>query len=290
MSSDAFEFIKRRTLVALLSSEQLRELLVLKGGNLISAVFQVGSRASIDLDFSIEGEFNDAGRIRTECESVLRRTFAVDGFRVIDVTCQELPRDLSGDLKDFWGGYRIGFKLVLEDKFVKLANDVSALRRNAVPLRPNGSTVFTIDVSKYEYCGEKQRFDIDGQVGYGYSPEMVIAEKLRAVCQQMPEYRSLVRKNLAGRARDFVDIVAIREAYLINFENQQFRDTVARVFAAKRVPLYLLGRISECRDDHRQDFILVRSTVKAIDELADFDFYVDYVVREVSRLETLWNE
>ena len=44
---------------------------MLKGGNLLDIVFQVSTRASIDLDFSIEGEFQELDAIQAECFSVL---------------------------------------------------------------------------------------------------------------------------------------------------------------------------------------------------------------------------
>jgi predicted nucleotidyltransferase component of viral defense system len=52
-----FDWAKRQTLVALFSNPLFRDLLVLKGGNLLDIAFNVSTRSSVDLDFSIEGEF-----------------------------------------------------------------------------------------------------------------------------------------------------------------------------------------------------------------------------------------
>ena len=118
---------------------------------------------------------------------------------------------------------------------------------------------------------------------------MVVAEKLRAICQQMPEYRLIVRKNMAGRARDFVDIFLMIKEFRINLSNPSVHVTLKRVFGAKRVPLNLLGEISAHREDHRLDFAAVAATVSTEFDLEDFDFYVDHVIRECRQLESLWN-
>jgi predicted nucleotidyltransferase component of viral defense system len=290
MSLEFFDWVKRRTIAALFSSAHLRSTLVFKGGNLLDIALQVSTRASVDLDFSIEGEFQDAEIVRVECEAVLTATFEDEGYRVFDVTLEERPERVSDDLKDFWGGYKMFFKLISQSDFQKLKNDLPSLRRNAIPLSGDGSAVFSIDISKFEYCANKQSFIIEGQEIFGYSPEMAIAEKLRAICQQMPEYLAIVhKKHTAGRARDFVDIHALREAFLINVENAEFHELVKRIFAIKRVPLHLIGRIADHSDDHRADFVAVQATVKSDVQLEDFDFYVEYVVRECRRLESLWN-
>ena len=77
--------------------------------------------------------------------------------------------------------------LVREAVFQKFEHDLESLRRNATPLTSEGAANFKIDISKFEYCADKQSFKIDGQDVFGYSPEMAIAEKLRAICQQMSE-------------------------------------------------------------------------------------------------------
>ena len=290
MDLEFFYWVKRRTIAALFSSAYLRSTLVFKGGNLLYFAFQVSTRSSVDLDFSIEGEFQDINAVRAECEAVLAATFEAEGYRVIDVKLEERPENVSSDLKDFWGGYQILFKLVGEAIFRKFEDDLESLRRNATRLTSDDSAIFKIDVSKFEYCADKRSFTIDGQKVFGYSPEMAVAEKLRAICQQMPEYNVIVHRNrIAGRARDFVDIHALREAFLINFENAAFQEIVRRVFASKRVPLHLIGQILEHRDDHRGDFTAVQATVRSDASLNDFDFYADYVVRECKFLEPLWN-
>jgi predicted nucleotidyltransferase component of viral defense system len=284
-----FDLVKRRTVVALFSNSHLRATLVLKGGNLLDIVFKVTERSSLDLDFSIESEFDNLEQIRSEFEAALKPVFEEEGYIVFDVQIQERPAKVSEDLKAFWGGYGVGFKLASFETYAAHGSSREDLRRNAVYFAELSSTVFKIDISKYEYCAGKQAFQVDGQDIFGYSPEMVVAEKLRAICQQMPGYRAFVHKYLAGRARDFLDIFTLREAYLINVENESFITLIKNIFAAKHVPLELLGKIQEHSEVHRSDFAGVQATVGTNLELEDFDFYVAYVVRLCSGLKSLWD-
>lgn len=50
------EQIKKLALIALFSDDDLMNTLVLKGGNALDLIYRVDNRASLDLDFSIEGQ------------------------------------------------------------------------------------------------------------------------------------------------------------------------------------------------------------------------------------------
>ena len=52
--------------------------------------------------------------------------------------------------------------------------------------------------------------ELDDYTIYVYSPTMIAIEKLRAICQQMPEYA--LQRRPSARARDFYDIY--RERYV----------------------------------------------------------------------------
>jgi hypothetical protein len=123
-----------------------------------------------------------------------------------------------------------------------------------------------------------------------YSPAALVCEKLRAICQQMPEYVQTVRNHPSPRARDFLDIHAAAENLRIDFQSDEFGRILRKVFEAKRVPLRLIGEICRYREFHREDFPAVQATVKPNAELRDFDFYFDYVVRRCRDLEALWHE
>jgi len=290
---DNLEFlasIKRLAIVAMFSDDDLMERLVLKGGNLLDIVYGVSTRPSVDLDFSIDGEFEDLDTYRRKIADALTSTFAEAGYVVFDVAVTEVPSGITDDMRSFWGGYTVEFKLIEQDRYDQFRGDLKALRRNAASVGKRGSTKFRIDISKHEYCSLKRRAELAGYAIFVYTPEMAVCEKLRAICQQMPEYTNMVRKHPSARARDFVDIHALAEHFAVDFRSEEFSHLVREMFAVKRVPLNLIGRIVEFRDYHRQDFAAVKDTVKPHVELRDFDYYFDYTVGRCQGLKALWNE
>ncbi len=119
----------------------------------------------------------------------------------------------------------------------------------------------------------------------------MIAEKLRAICQQMPEYRAIVRSRQGSpRARDFFDIYQLVRRYSLHTPTPQFVSLLERVFAAKRTALALLRQIPATREFHRLDFPSVVATVPPGEPPEEFDVYFDFVVRLVRDLEPLWND
>jgi len=192
-------------------------------------------------------------------------------------------------LKDFWGGYKAEFKLISRQRFDDLAGDLARIRRNAEPVGKRGSPKLEIDFSKFEFCDAKEEYYLDDYLIYGQSPPMFVCEKLRAICQQMDEYREAVKKHRALRARDFVDIYVAADFFRIDFTSGDFQDILRKTFAAKKVPVRLLGSLDSVRDVHREDFESVRATVKPDFPLREYDFYFDFVLERCQGLESLWN-
>jgi len=216
---NSLEFLQRvRTLVvvAMFSDDVLMRRLVLKGGNLLDLVYDISARSSLDVGFSIDGDFPDAEDLAHRVEAVLSSAFSEEGYVVFDVGCREVPPFVSDDLKDFWGGYKVEFKLILRQRFDALAGDIDRIRRNAEPVGKRGSPKFQIDFSKFEFCDAKEEYYLDDYLIYGQSPPMFVCEKLRAICQQMDEYREAVKKHQALRARDFVDIYVVADFFRID--------------------------------------------------------------------------
>jgi hypothetical protein len=273
------------------SDDDLMDLLVLKGGNALDIVHKAAFRSSIDLDFSIENEFlkEDFGTILSKVERVLKDTFRPEGFEVFDVRFVEKPKKISEDLARFWGGYQIDFKIIELGKYFKYQNNIDTVRRNAAVVGPNNKKKFQIDISKFEYCQHKEERDLEGYTIYVYTPEMIIFEKLRAICQQMPEYEQYVNNpTRSARARDFFDIYTVFKIFRIDMKSKENFELLKNIFDAKRVPLELIGRIKEYREYHRPDFDAVKDTVKRDYRLESFDYYFDYVVNKAKDLKTLW--
>jgi hypothetical protein len=63
---------------------------------------------------------------------------------------------------------------------------------------------------------------------------------------------------------------------------------VGHVFAAKDVSLALIPRIAESRELHRPDWPAVVNSVEG--SLESYDFYFDWLVAEIGKLEPLWEK
>ena len=275
------------------SDDDLMDMLVLKGGNALDIIYRLAQRSSKDVDFSIANEFSrkDFEKIKSKIENTLKNTFKPEGFIVFDVKLTEKPVRISPDMEKFWGGYQVEFKIIETENYNKHQYDIESLRRNATVIEKNNRKIFRIDISKFEYCDSKQEYDLDGYTIYVYSPEMIIAEKLRAICQQMPEYSKLVRSpSQSARARDFFDIYTVMTNFEIDLLKKSNKNLIKNIFLAKKVPLNLIAKIKNHREYHRIDFESVQATVKPSIELKAFDYYFDYVLKVCEQLETLWKE
>ena len=272
--------LKRWTLVALFSEDELVHRLVLKGGNALSLAHNVSSRASFDLDFSMEGQFepSDLEEIRSRIESRLTQTFKPAGYVAFDVTLEPKPENISPDLEPFWGGYDLQFKIISRTRYDELGGQLYAIRREAIPSRPGGKARFEIDISRHEYCAGKQTIEIDQFTVYVYTPTIVVCEKLRAICQQDPTYARFVMKHRVPRTRDFFDIHETVTRFNINLLTDENQELLRNMFRAKRVPLELLPKTGELREFHRQGWDALRDTVDPAVRLRDFDFYFEYVL------------
>jgi hypothetical protein len=280
-----FDQVRKLTITALFSDDELMERLVLKGGNALSLVYKITPRGSFDLDFSLAGDLSEVPDAENRIFRVLRDRFDSAGFALFDEKLRVKPQKLGEHQPESWGGYEVSFKLIEKEKLEKLGGRLEDVRRQSLVIGSAQQRTFTVDLSKHEYCEPKVPAELDHYRIYVYTPAMIAVEKLRAVCQQMPEY-SVLRHPGAPRARDFYDIhLLVTKAGVDIGANL---DLVRNVFAAKDVPLRLLSKISEYREFHRPDWPAVITSVNQ--PVGEFDFYFDFVLSEVSRLKTLWVE
>jgi hypothetical protein len=285
--TDQLERIKKLAIIAMFSDDDLMDILVLKGGNAIDIVYGIASRSSLDLDFSIATEFDpvEMSSIKSKFEKALNRVFDEAGYRVFDIKFGERPEDSGPDVPPFWGGYRLEFKLIDKRKYAELENDVQRLRLSAVDVGPGALKTYRIEISKWEFCERKHAAELDNYTVYVYTPTMIVFEKLRAICQQMPEYSIFLGKSYeTARARDFFDIHTVIEHFRINLTTSENLNLLKDIFKAKEVPVNLIGNIKEFREYHRPDFIAVENTVKPNIRIKDFDYYFDYVVKICNKL------
>jgi len=292
MDSERLARIRKLAIIALVSDDELMDSLVLKGGNAIALIHGITARESLDLDFSLETDFPDpdCDALRRRFEGLLVRTFAEEGYAVFDVRVSPEPPHLTPDMADFWGGYRLEFKVIQSSKIPTAGRNLESLRRRAEVVGPRQRRTFRIDISKFEYSQPKEEKQIEGYSVFVYTPAMLVCEKLRAICQQTPEYREIVRsRGASARARDFFDIHGLVERFRIDLASRDNTALLRAMFAAKRVPLHLLGHIAEYREYHRADFPALEATVAPAARLKGFDFYFDYVLALVAKLEPLWD-
>jgi hypothetical protein len=281
-----FSEIRRVAITAFFSDDELLERLVLKGGNALDLIYGLTSRTSLDLDFSMADDFEDLDDARRRIFRALRDRFDARGYVVFDERLDPKPRIEGEDTKPWWGGYELRFKLMEHARYEMLKRRPEALSRNALVTGTGQRRNFTVDLSKCEYVSGKAEREFDDYLIYVYTPEMIVIEKLRAICQQMPEYEH--RGRPTPRARDFYDIQRVVATVNVHLADIQNLELVRHIFAAKRVPVELLARIKDTREFHRVDWpAVVESTAGALEE---FDYYFESVISEVERLESLWME
>jgi predicted nucleotidyltransferase component of viral defense system len=282
MELNYIDKIKRLAIIAMVSDDYLLGELVLKGGNAIDVIYKISGRASIDLDYSIPDKSFQINEddVRDKIFNSLTTTFSDNGYTVFDIKFTKKPENIGNhDEMDFWGGYQIEFKIIPSDIFNQYKDEIKRLRNLSIEIEPHGKKTFKIDIGKFEYCKDKVEKQIDGYTLYVYSTEMLVLEKIRAICQQIPEYRDIVRSHAPSpRARDFFDIYIITQNYPIDLSDERIVNMLEIIFDCKKVPLNYISRIPEQREFHRQDFPSLKDTVIPEFTLQEFDFYFDYVV------------
>lgn len=283
--------IKMWAVQAMFSDDELLEQLVLKGGNAMALIHQISARASVDLDFSLKQDFgNEIDSVKARIEKILSETFRSNGLEVFDFKMVEKPKALTEDMKDFWGGYAVEFKLVTTEIYSENSSDLEILRRRSINLGQGPK--FLIDISRFEYVEDKQHFDFDGTVIYVYSPLMIVCEKLRAICQQMTEYGPVIKRERPSTARpkDFVDIFVLVTALELNLSGEEMQKNLISMFEVKKVPLTFLGLIPNYYQFHLSGFSAVEATVSPDFEIKEFNVYFNYVLDLVDQLKPIWNK
>jgi hypothetical protein len=279
-----FDQVRTLAIAAIFSDDVFFEKVVLKGGNALALALGLSDRASLDLDFSIEADFADVEDAALRLERALTRKFLSSGYVVFDFKFERRPRFVESGREE-WGGYMATFKLVEADQFLFHKNDVEALRRRSVVTGPLQGRILRIDLSKFEYTSGKLKQEFANQTIYVYSPRMLAVEKLRALCQQMPEYRC--GRTPTPRARDFFDLRVLVERGNVYLPSDETKDLAKHVFEAKDVPLSLLRKIKETREFHRPDWDDVR--ISSSEMLQEFDYYFDFTCEQIALLESAWH-
>jgi len=268
------------------SDDILLEKLVLKGGNALDLVHNVGGRTSMDIDLSIDGEdFANLKDFRDRIFKTLKLRFDSEGFVIFDEKFEEKPNIAKPGQNPKWGGYEVLFKLITKNDFKKFNDNLDDIRRNASRIWFQEQRNFRIEISRHEYCVPKQSVLLDEFTIFVYTLPMIAVEKMRAICQQLPEYK--LRKNPAPRARDFYDLHAIITQAKVDLFSPETLDLFDHIFTAKDVPIALLMKIRTSCEFHRADWPSVVGTTPRLNP-PDFDFYFNFVVDRAEKLYAAW--
>jgi len=272
--------IQRATIKGLMGDNELGEELCLKGGNALALVYGVSERFSQDIDFSMAGDFADLDATKERIESALRSGFEGSGFEVFDVRLKKRPKKTKDEK---WGGYDLTFKVIEAEK-QQLLSSLEEWSRNAVLVGGKGK--IEVDISKYEYT-ELVGYEVMGDVEVKVlALTAILYEKIRAICQQMPNYTK--RAHPTARARDFYDIYQILENSDIDFFAPENLKHCRAIFEVKEVPEDFLLEIESQREFHRDDWRAVTDT--AGKKLEDFDHYFDRVCDLAKNLHSHWDK
>jgi len=264
------EEVITQTILAIYSTPSPSKTLFLKGGSAMRLFDNLTSRLSIDADFSVHTDIENESKFFQEFKSSVSARFRKKRFDIIDFEWSRKPEKRRKEFPDWWGGWLCEFKLV---SFQHRGKSIEIKRRNA--LIPDGanSSKIPVEISKHEYCGKRRTKTIQGIKIFGYPRELLVLEKIRAICQQHPDYAYRSSKN---RTRDFYDIYELTantdEGFISRCSSQ-----IENVFRAKEVPLEILASLwkDDFIDEQRPGFNEVKDTVTG--EIHDFDVYVEHL-------------
>ncbi|TVQ79065.1 MAG: hypothetical protein EA369_05705 [Bradymonadales bacterium] len=231
-------------LTAIYSKDILSEKLFLKGGQALRLAHNLKSRLSRDVDFSTPSKIEEEDLYFTHFEESLKTEFSANGFHLFDFRYVRRPEKRDGDAPDFWAGWAVDFKLIEKEK---ADLSLSQLRREAIIPEESESSGILIDISEYEYCDSVDRITLGSVEIKSYSRVLLVLEKIRAICQQHPDYPH--KRTAKNRARDYYDIERLYQKVLRDANKEQLLKEAAKhlekVFKAKNADLQLLDKIFE---------------------------------------------
>lgn len=271
------EEVITEAVLAIYTDAELSEHVYLKGGAALRMLDDLTTRLSMDADFSLDHPLENPEEFFSKIHQGLTRRFKPHGYDILDYKHRRKPQKAHPNKPDWWGGWVCEFKLC-PSSFRREPTEIR--RRNALIPKGNRKSTLSLDISDHEYCGKGRSRIIAGVEVHGYTRELLVLEKLRAICQQHPEYPYSKDKN---RARDFYDILQLMQE-----ADDAFLDgcklEIHNVFAAKEVPLSLLKSLWDetFTDTFARGFDEVIESVKGTPY--PFDTYLEnvrFLVKEI---------
>ena len=250
--------------------------ILIKGGQALRIKENIKERLSIDIDASVKGSVSDPDAFFVRFKKSLDRQFEKYNLVVIGFKREKRPKTPHPDAPDFWTGWQVSFKL----------HENVKLKQSKTAIIPDGSasSKIIVDLSEYEYCGDFETMELKIEsekkkvLTYWYSTEMLIVEKIRAVCQQHPDYS--LRRKTTSRARDFYDMANLIKKKIKDGKISAFRRKCATlvdpIFAAKKVDKEIIKKIFEPKfvAEIGKGWPMVLETIPKRDR-EEFEVYVD---------------
>jgi predicted nucleotidyltransferase component of viral defense system len=266
-----------QTIIAIFNEPKIAKEVLIKGGTALRLLEGIDVRLSTDIDFSVEEALKSADKFFPAIQLAVSKRFEKFGFDVIDFKYRKKPENRK-EIPDWWSGWLCTFKL---STIEKRSSNIETRRRSALIPEGSNTSLIEIEISEYEYCKIRRTKMIQGVKVQGYSKELLVLEKIRAICQQHPDYLLCSSKN---RARDFVDIFFLTQ----NVDDAFFdkcKKHLPLVFSAKQVPIELLKSFWEESfvDLQKRGFSQVQDTSK--ESLQPFESYLEnirYIVKKLT--------
>lgn len=279
--------IRNIALKGIFSSEYLMDIVTLKGGNAMQ-ILSLTNRESQDLDFSIqEGKRLSKEVEGKEFETCITEAFLKHGIKVISFKFEDKPLKRRTTTPPYWGGYKIEFSIMTASKFSELTPvQLKNINAYAEPIDGNKKKV-KIDLSFDEYTDSRIKTKVEDFCIYIYSPLMIVYEKIRASCQQLPEYQLSSEKT---RSRDLFDIytmLASKDGMRLREEvlNSENFHIIYKMFKLKNVDISLMLNLETIKRKLRMDYdVNVRSQVPENEAFPKFDFIFQYIQELYSEL------
>jgi len=274
-------------LKAIFSNEELEEILTLKGGNALK-LYGVTERQSQDLDFSIKETVRlSKNRHEGLFYSVLESEFEKNHYKLINFRFTEVPSKRQDNIPDFWGGYKIEFSIIHTNKFDQLSkSQLKNINAFAESIEGDKKRI-QIDLSFDEYTDTRQAKEVDGVSIYLYTPLMIVYEKIRASCQQLPDYHLSRDKK---RSRDLYDIYILLSniKYITLYDEILNPDNfyiLEKMFSLKNVDIDLIPKIPTIKEELEHDYhTRVLPQIPVDQSSPSFQFLFEYTTELFSEL------
>ena len=284
---------RKLVILAIFSDDELSKLFSLKGGSALDLIHKITYRSSMDVDVAMQDDIasEDMIVIEKKLETALQNTFNEydPPYSIFQFKFEKRPFKENVKAKKFWGGYRVEFKIrkgihPIHD----LPNPQKAAREAEIINPVSQSKKFIIDISKYEFTEPSEFKYLEGYSIKVYTLEMIVYEKLRAICQKLPEYE-YAQEPIKARPKDFYDIYMImKNQPHIKFEFLKL-DILKEFFNKKAVPLNLLFKIQQYKKSVFDEGIEQLEKTLHNTELIDFESekIFEFIIDGINRIPNI---